>query len=228
AAGIAHEVGTPLGVVRGRAEYIAAKLGTDHPQAAGLDVIIEQIDRITRTIQTLLDFSRMKPAIVSSVSLSNVATKVVDLLRFEINRRKLVVGLAVKNDLPPLLADGDQLQQVLVNLLMNAFDASQPGGHVALEADNEMDEQAPPWDHLRIVVADDGCGIPEEKQRRVFDPFFTTKKRGQGTGLGLSIVSQIVRNHGAQISVDSELGRGTRVTLIWPTASHDSEPCHAS
>jgi two-component system, NtrC family, sensor histidine kinase HydH len=226
AASIAHEVGTPLGVVRGRAEYISSKLGADHPQTAGLTVIIEQIDRIARTIQTLLDYARMKPPNVGPTSLSTAAHKVVDLLRLELTRRQLAVVLVVNDNLPPLRADVDHLQQVLVNLLMNAFDACRPGGRLTLVATDERAPLAPPWEHLRIMLSDDGCGIPKEEQRRVFDPFFTRKKHGQGTGLGLAIVSQIVRNHGAQIEIDSEPGRGTRVTLVWPTTARHQEAAH--
>lgn len=226
AASIAHEVGTPLGVVRGRAEYISSKLGSDHPQSAGLTVIIEQIDRIARTIQTLLDYARMKPPNVGPTSLSTAAHKVVDLLRLELSRRQLAVVLVVNENLPPLRADVDHLQQVLVNLLMNAFDACRPGGRLTLVATDERTPQAPPWGHLRIMLSDDGCGIPKEEQRRVFDPFFTRKKHGQGTGLGLAIVNQIVRNHGAQIEIDSEPGHGTRVTLVWPTTARQQGADH--
>lgn len=223
AAGIAHEVGTPLGVIRGRAEYISSKLGSDHTQSAGLSVIIDQIDRIKYTIQTLLDYSRFRPATVTQVELAPVVSRVIELLRFETNRRKLTVNLAVDEGVAPLAADADQLQQVLVNLLMNAYDACAPGGQVGIAATADRTEDAPAWEHVRIVIADDGCGIPHENINHVFDPFFTTKKRGQGTGLGLSIVSQIVRNHGGRIDLASEPGHGTQLTVFWPTGPHVAE-----
>lgn len=219
AAGIAHEVGTPLGVVRGRAEYVQGKLGAKHPQAEGLRVIIEQIDRVTRTIRELLDFSRVKPPAVRPVALRPVAAAVAELLRFETTKRKVSFQANVPDGLPPLAADPDQLQQVLVNLIMNSCDACSAGGHVMLTAQAEPEGGAEPWPRLRLEVADDGCGIPAESQHQVFDPFFTTKKRGQGTGLGLAIVAQIVRNHGGQIELESAFGAGTRVRILWPAAA---------
>jgi signal transduction histidine kinase len=217
AAGVAHEVGTPLGVVRGRAEYILGKLGTDHAQAESLRIIIEQIDRVTRIVQELLDFSRVERAAVAPVELHAMVNKVVDLLRYEAGRRHNSFEVKIPESLPPIAANADQLQQILVNLLMNACDACAAGGRVSITAQKGEDEgAASEWDHLRLEIADDGCGIPPENLHRVFDPFFTTKKRGQGTGLGLTIVSQIVRNHGALIDLRSEPGQGTQVTLLWP------------
>lgn len=217
AAGIAHEIGTPLGIVRGRAEYIRGKLTDGHPQAAGLSVILSQIDLISRTIRQLLDFSRAKPATLRAVRLATVARAVAELVRFEAEARRVSIAVSIDEALPPLLADADQLQQVLVNLVMNALDATPPEGHVRLEAVAERKQG-----RLRIVVQDNGAGIAAEHRNQVFDPFFTTKKRGQGTGLGLTLCAQILRDHGGQIEVDSELGRGTAVTLFWPCAKEEA------
>jgi two-component system sensor histidine kinase HydH len=228
AAGIAHEIGTPLGVVRGRAEYVSNKLGGGHPQSASLQVIVDQIDHVARTIRQLLDFARVKPAAVRPVAVPPVVTAVLDLLRLEAARRKLTLGAALSADLPLLAADPDQLQQVLVNLVMNACDACSPGGHVTISAAPAETGDVTGWRRVRLEVADDGYGIAPELQHQVFDPFFTTKKRGQGTGLGLSIAAQIVRNHGGEIELDSEAGRGTRVSVLWPVASAGSEEQHAT
>jgi two-component system, NtrC family, sensor histidine kinase HydH len=99
---------------------------------------------------------------------------------------------------------------------MNACDACSPGGNITVAADRDPDKSLG-VEAVRIVIADNGCGIPADDVVRVFDPFFTTKKRGQGTGLGLAIVMRIVRNHGARIALTSEPGKGTAATLIWPT-----------
>ncbi|MFH1808173.1 MAG: ATP-binding protein [Pseudomonadota bacterium] len=228
AAGIAHEIGSPLGVVRGRAEYIAGKLGEDHPQVSGLRIIIEQIDRVSRIIRTLLDFARIRPPAVAPVDLGGVLRRVEELLQVERERRGVVLQLAADAGLPALLADADQLEQVLLNLLLNALDACEPGGQVTLQVAPGVTQDVGFGPHLRIEVRDDGRGIPAEHLHRVFDPFFTTKKRGQGTGLGLAMVSQIVRNHGAQIELDSSPGQGTRVLLRWPLATHTVEESDAS
>lgn len=228
AAGIAHEIGTPLGVVRGRAEYVWGKLGAQHPQAAGIQVIIDQIDRVSRTLRQLLDFSRVQPAMVRGVALGPLLRGAQELLHGEAERRRVRVEVEVPEDLPPLAADPDQLQQVVLNLALNACDACEPGGTVRLGAQVAAPGEPGAWNGVRVTVRDDGCGIPAEHLNRVFDPFFTTKKRGQGTGLGLTVVAQIVRNHGGRIELESEPGRGTCVILWWPaTAPVQNEERHA-
>jgi signal transduction histidine kinase len=218
AAGIAHEIGTPLGVVRGRAEYVLGKLGAAHAQAAGIGVMIEQIDRVSRTIRQLLDFSRLQPAAVQPVVLAPLTRDVCELLRLEAERRRVRIELDIPEGLPALAADPDQLQQVLVNLTLNACDACGPGGRVRLTAAAPDGSSAGAWGLVTLSVRDDGCGIPPESLNQVFDPFFTTKKRGQGTGLGLTMVAHVVRNHGGRVELESEPGRGTCITLLWPAA----------
>ncbi len=218
AAGIAHEIGTPLGVVRGRAEYVLGKLGAGHPQAAGVGVIIEQIDRVSRTIRQLLDFSRLQPAAVRPVMLGPLLHDVSELLRLEAERRQVRLEWELPEGVPAIAADPDQLQQVLVNLALNACDACSAGGRVRLTATAPDASSSDAWGLVTLAVQDDGCGIPAESLNQVFDPFFTTKKRGQGTGLGLTVVAHVVRNHGGRVELESQPGRGTRVTVLWPAA----------
>lgn len=241
AAGIAHEIGTPLGIVRGRAEYLLGKLGADHAQANGIQVIISQIDLVSRTLRELLDFARVKAVSVRTVSLRTVASAVVELLRFEGSRRSAEISTTVPEDLPALAADPDQLQQVLVNLVINACDACLsrgPGerepGRVRIHGELPPPAESGEWStqslrtsYVNIIVSDNGCGIPRENLNQVFDPFFTTKKRGQGTGLGLTIVAQIVRNHGGSLEIDSEIGRGTRMILKWPISRGSGQDRHS-
>jgi signal transduction histidine kinase len=125
------------------------------------------------------------------------------------------------DDLPLLAADPDQLQQVLVNLLLNACDASPRGQSVSLKA------SATGRDEVSIAVVDHGAGIAPEHVNAVFDPFFTTKKRGEGTGLGLTIAAGIVRDHAGQINLSSAPGQGTTLTLIWPTVANRRAVTHA-
>lgn len=214
AAGIAHEVGTPLGVARGRAEYMRAKVGGDDPHAGTYDTIMEQIDNVSRTIRALLDFSRLEPAIAATpVDCAALASTVVELLRYEAARGDVGLELGDLTDLPLVRGDRDQLQQVLVNVVMNACDACAKGGTVTVTGERTSAGNA-----VALRVIDDGAGIAPEDRERVFDPFFTTKKRGKGTGLGLSVVAQIVRNHAGTVAIDSEVGRGTTVTITLPAA----------
>ncbi|MGC3996392.1 MAG: ATP-binding protein [Anaeromyxobacter sp.] len=223
ASGIAHEVGTPLGVVRGRAEMLDQALAPEQAEAKGSTrVILEEIDRIARTIQQLLDFARVSQADVTAVELGAAAVTVAELLAFEARKRKVAVVLELPPNLPPLAANPDQLNQVLVNLVLNAIHACAEGGHVWIRARSAVRGRL-----AAIEVADDGAGVPEELRHRVFDPFFTTKKRGKGTGLGLTVAAQIVRNHGGEIDLESEEGLGTTVVLSWPLlAASGQEQAH--
>lgn len=220
AAGIAHEVGTPLGVIRGRAEYLQYKLDEDDPSRESLEIIVEQIDRVSRVIRGLLDFSREESPAIASVDLSAAVERVIELMHYELERRELEVQVDLPSSLPKLAADADEIEQVLVNLVVNASDASTEGDNlrIAARTDGSSDGEA---EALTITVEDTGKGIPEERIHQVFDPFFTTKKRGKGTGLGLPIVAKIVRNHGGTIDIDSQPGEGTCVTIRWPTVAAD-------
>jgi signal transduction histidine kinase len=218
AAGIAHEVGTPLGVVRGRAEMLLARLAPDTRQAESARIIVEEIDRIARTIEELLDFSRTSPAPAAPVPFEAVAANVVELLAFEARTRKVSLRVEAAPGLRPLAANADQLKQVLVNLVLNAIHACANGGHVTIRG-----RPAVRGARATLEVVDDGAGIPDELRHRVFDPFFTTKKRGRGTGLGLTVAAQIIRSHGGEIEIESGPGRGTRVNVSWPLAAGGAE-----
>ncbi|MEZ4462221.1 MAG: ATP-binding protein [bacterium] len=185
---------------------------TDDPSSQrGLTVIIEQIDRVSRIIQELLDFSRVDAAPTRRVSLRDVVTKVAELLRVELDAAGVTLNVAIPDDLPELAADVDRLEQVLVNLVVNARDAlvDRPNAAISIEAERREKE-------VLVTVSDNGSGIEPDALYRIFDPFFSTKKRGQGTGLGLAVVSQIIRNHGGRVDVSSEPGVGTRFVMTWP------------
>ncbi|MBM4281105.1 MAG: GHKL domain-containing protein [Deltaproteobacteria bacterium] len=219
AAGVAHEIGTPLGIIRGRAEYVASKLGAEHPHEQSLRNIISQIDRVTSTVQELLDFAR--PPTTSSppypTSVKETATAAMTLLQLSDRRRREALRLVVDDDLPVLTAPDEHVRQVLVNLCMNALDACAEADEPTVRIEVRRDPEQP--DRVRIVVEDNGCGVPEELRHRIFDPFFTTKKRGRGTGLGLAVVSRIVDTYGATLKLESEPGRFTRFTTSWPSAT---------
>ena len=208
-AGIAHEIGSPLAVIRGRAEQVLRDVPAG-PRAEDLRVIIKHIDRISSTIRQLLDFSRRQAVAPRAVSLAVAIERARELLQWKFESKDLELRVTLDDDLPMLAADPDQLQQVIVNLLLNACDASEPGGDVAIGA------RPLPGNQVELDIVDRGHGIAPEHLHAVFDPFFSTKKRGEGTGLGLSIVASIVRNHGGEITLDSTAGRGTAVRVRWP------------
>ncbi len=213
AAGIAHELGTPLNVIRARAELTINRLG-DHPEARSQKIVLDQVDHVSRLITQLLDYVRLAPPVTQAVQVEPALTAVAELLAVEAERRAVRVTIEpAPPGLPALQADPGQLQQVLVNLAMNALDACERGGHVTLRARRPDDRG------VVLEVEDDGAGIDAEVRAQVFDPFYTTKKRGHGTGLGLWVVAQLVRAHGAQIDLDSTAGAGTLVRITWPAAA---------
>ena len=213
---IAHEVGTPLAVVRGRAEQIGRGLDSA-AVAEDLAVIIRQVDQISSTLRQLLDFSRRSPVDKQPVVLDMIVERTQQLLQLKLEARHLQLEIALGENLPMLTADPDQLQQVLVNLLLNACNASPAGGRITLSA------RPAPNDMVLIEIVDHGTGIAPADLENVFDPFFTTKPRGEGTGLGLSITAGIVRNHAGRIEVRSAPEEGTTVTVLWPASPPPGE-----
>ena len=209
AAGLAHEVGTPLAIIRGRAEMLEAR--THLPESK---VILEQSDHISNTLRQVLDFSREQPVEVRPTDVSAVFAAVAGLLDFRFRSKRIRCQIDAAAEPCQVAADPDQLQQVLVNLVMNACDACAVGGRITLRA--RLASEPPGC--VRIEVADDGCGIPPDQHDAVFDPFLTTKPKGEGTGLGLPVAASIVRNHQGQISIASDEGSGTTVTVLWPRA----------
>jgi signal transduction histidine kinase len=182
------------------------------PEAEDLRVIIKHVDQISSTIRQLLDFSRRSPLDKRSVSLAVVVERTRELLQLKTEARHLQMSFDLNPDLPMLTADQEQLQQVLVNLLLNACDASEPGDAIYLSA------RKAPSDMVLIEVVDHGSGIAAEHLEVAFDPFFTTKPRGEGTGLGLAIAAGIVRNHAGRIDLQSTPGEGTTVSVLWPAS----------
>lgn len=212
-AGLAHEIGTPLGIIRGRAEVLLGKV-KDPAVAADLDSVIRQIDQIGTTIRQVLDFARTQPVEMRAVDPHEAIESALTILDWRLRQKEIHVRVDSPPGVPPIAADPDQLQQVLVNLLINACDACARNGAIRVGASAVDGGRS-----VMITISDDGCGIDPEHLNAVFDPFFTTKKRGEGTGLGLPVASSIVRNHQGEISLASRKGEGTTVTIRWPAAT---------
>ena len=212
-AGIAHEIGTPLTVIRGRAEHLLESAG-DGPAAQSLRAIVAQIDHISSTIRQILEFCRTEPIQAGVADVRVCVLKAVKLLEWRFRKRRIAVQQRFPGDLPEIAADPEQFEQMVVNLLTNACDASPEGALIDVVA--EVDRSHP--NRLRLEVIDHGAGIAPEHVNTVFDPYFTTKKRGEGTGLGLAIVAHIVHLHRGEVTLVSALGDGTTATVLWPIA----------
>jgi two-component system, NtrC family, sensor histidine kinase HydH len=211
--GIAHEVGTPLNIISGRAEILLRSLPADHPGRPDLEVIVAQTDRISAIIRSLLDTVRQQKPEIQAVDIPVLLDRVVPLLEHMARRRGVSIAASAAPPLPEVAADPTQAQQVLINLIVNAMDATPRGGRIGIEAWACPNDGRP---GVAVAVSDTGSGIPAEALSHVFEPFFTTKPAGQGTGLGLPICRDILREHGGTLAVQSREGHGTTFTAWLP------------
>ncbi|PYQ40729.1 MAG: hypothetical protein DMF77_17775 [Acidobacteria bacterium] len=220
AAGVAHEINTPLASIALRAESLLRS--ASDPRLLALDsfknfprylkTIDEEIFRCKRIIGSLLDFSRVRKPEVKESDLNALAERAAELVGHQMKLKQVTISLKLDPTLPRVPADEGQLRQALLALLMNALDATPSGGRVEIETRREG------ADSVALTVADSGMGIPRENLDKIFSPFFTTKPVGQGTGLGLAICHGIVSSHGGEIQVESELDKGTRLSLVLPVS----------
>jgi PAS domain S-box-containing protein len=212
ASGMAHEIGTPMNVILGRAEYLMDRV-TEEPIKKGLQTIITQVERITRVMNQLLSFARRKTPERGALDLKQVVEDSLEMFHERLTRSQIQLELLLADPCPMVLADADQMSQVMINLVMNAVHAMPNGGtlHVALAPELQM---------VRLTVADTGYGIPREVIKKIFDPFFTTKEFGKGTGLGLTVVKGIIEEHQGSIAVESQEGAGTTFTILLPMADN--------
>lgn len=224
ASGLAHEIGTPLGVVRGRAELMRMQLEDNPIVDSGLNVIIQQIDRITGLMQSLLNLSRKNNDIVpQAVQLSSLVNEVGLLM--EAHVRKLGIEFLTKIA-PECIVKGEpqRLQQVFINLFVNAVHAIETAIEQGRRDKHQISIHAKLCDENVIVTfVDSGCGISQENLGKLFQPFFTTKDIGKGTGLGLAMAEKIISDFHGSISVESNPGVGTSFTLQLPVHSFPSD-----
>jgi signal transduction histidine kinase len=217
ATSLAHEVGTPLNIISGRAETLLQGLPRDDRRREELSVIIGQIDRISGIIRSLLAAVRPDRPKIEEVDLvGGVLERVLPLLRHAARRRAVALEADVPPDVGRVLADANQLQQLVINLVMNGVEAIADGGTVRVEAARAESDGRP---GVRLSVRDTGPGIPADLRARVFEPFFTTKPPGQGTGLGLTICRDIAREHGGYIEAGEAPGGGAVVSVWLPAAA---------
>lgn len=226
AAEIAHEVGTPLGVIAGRARTTVKKAGDPVAVTKNAEIIAEQTARITKIIQRLLDFTRRKVGVPENVriNVNELVVLTLELLTGQIAAHKVKYQLAQADNLPRCVGDPDRLQQVLLNLVLNAVQAMPQGGALdvvtaRVRRSRPGLEDAPPQDFVQLEVRDTGPGIAPDLRDKIFDPFFTTKETTGGTGLGLAVCVGIVKEHDGWIEVDDNPGGGAILRILLPAES---------
>jgi two-component system NtrC family sensor kinase len=221
AAGLAHELGTPLNIIGGRAEYLLRRDRSPDEIKGNLEVIRSQSDRIASIVRRLLEFARRKEPNLRPVDMPGFLKNIHHTLEHQLQAKHIQVEFKMPPSLPTVHADPDLLQQVFFNLYSNALHALGDGGRIriAVEMAGEgnhlgLGENGVRW--MRVIFEDNGAGIAPEHLNRVFDPFFTTKDIGEGTGLGLSVIYGIIKDHGGEIRVESEESRFTRFIIDLP------------
>jgi PAS domain S-box-containing protein len=218
AAGIAHELNTPLGVILGYSQLLLRSCQEQEQTSSDLRIIEKQTNTCRRIVHDLLKFSRDTKTEKASIDLSTCLGEAISLLAHQFEKEGVTVDAQFGSDLPRLLADGEKLKQVLVNLLVNARQAISESGRITVTCGVDPEE-----DSIRISVSDNGSGISPDIVDKIFDPFFTTKSVGEGTGLGLSVSYGIIRDHDGRIEVQSDEGVGTTFTIFLPLADESRD-----
>jgi signal transduction histidine kinase len=222
AAGIAHQIGTPLNVISGSAEYLLMEWGDEKPRPQELEIIIAQTDRITKLIQQLLNFARPARMELAALDLNELLRTILSLTEHQIAKERISVETDYQDGLPRIRGDANQLEQAFLNIVINAWHAMPEGGRLTLRtraisaSDRPRRVGRPAQAGVDVIIADTGTGIAPEHMPRIFDPFFSTKGVGKGTGLGLAISRRIVEDHHGIVEVDSAVGRGTTFTIWLP------------
>jgi two-component system NtrC family sensor kinase len=222
AAGVAHEINNPLTGVLTYTHMLLRRTDIGDEIRSDLQTIAESTERVRKIVKGLLDFSRQTKLDKEPTEVNRLVQSAISLME----NQALVRGIGIKFDpgenLPVLILDRSQLQSVLLNMIINALDATEPGGSINIYTAIALSASDTGQKGVEITIADTGCGIPPKDLDKLFDPFFTTKEVGQGTGLGLSVSYGIVQRHGGTIRVQSEVGKGTRF-FIWLPIDRQAE-----
>ena len=209
---IAHEVGTPLNIISGRVELLSEKESANDSVKKDLNIINDQIERISKIIRSRLDVTRRRTGKTFKISLKDLISSLAEFLKPQLEKNKIDLRIQLPDELY-INADEDQMQQVFLNLLLNAIQAITDGGTIRIRHNEILRNNTPFWE---ILVEDTGTGIPAEELSLIFEPFYTSKKEVGGTGLGLSVVKQILKNHEGDIFAETELNRGSTFHVLLP------------
>jgi two-component system NtrC family sensor kinase len=210
AAGVAHEINNPLTCVLTNTSLMLADLPPEDPRREDLQTVVDETLRCRKIVKGLLDFARQTKPQKQSLSLNKVAEDVLALVRNQASFQNITIRTELDPDLPPVLADADQMRQVVLNIILNAADVMPQGGNLRIRSCMETGSS-----RVMLKITDTGPGIPAEIQDKLFEPFFTTKKTG--TGLGLAIAYGIMERHKGELKLESSLGHGATVSVILPT-----------
>jgi two-component system, NtrC family, sensor histidine kinase HydH len=211
AAGVAHEIRNPLSSIKGFATYFKERYRDNPDDRKTSEIMIQEVDRLNRVITQLLEFARPPVVQKKRASLQSLIQHSLKMIERQASAKQIQVLSHLPSEIKEIDLDPDGINQVLLNLYLNAIEAMERGGTLTVSI---CREEKSPW--VKIMVSDTGTGISKEDLEHVFDPYFTTKQ--SGTGLGLAIVHKIVEAHGGEVRAESEIGRGTTVSVLLPAA----------
>ncbi|MDP1667318.1 MAG: ATP-binding protein [Methylobacter sp.] len=221
-AGLAHEIGSPLQVLKGRAEYLMLCASQPEEIIRHARILASQTERITRIVQQLLKFTQRRPPRFTRIDLRDPVNAVLNLLEYEAYKKQVELSYEAATDLPPILADSDGIQQIVLNLVTNALAATGAGGRIVVAVE-PYPARSETIEAIQLTVRDDGYGMSEETLKHLFDPFFTTRQEQGGVGLGLAAARSIVIAHRGSIKAESALGQGSTFTIILPMENSDHD-----
>ncbi|NQT20951.1 MAG: PAS domain S-box protein [Planctomycetes bacterium] len=210
-AGVAHELNNPLTAVLTYAHLLRKRVGEGEELNRQLNLIVEAGERCRQIVRDLLDFARERASTRIPVNMNDIIVHVLEMIQNQVLIQKVTVEKRLQRDLPAIRVDRHRIEQVFVNICMNAIEAMPEGG--TLHVTNNYDPAA---NLIAITFRDSGIGIPKKRHEKIFDPFFTTKAPGTGTGLGLAISHRFISDHGGHIHVESEIGKGSQFTVELP------------
>ncbi|MBM4055675.1 MAG: PAS domain-containing protein [Planctomycetes bacterium] len=210
ASSLAHELDTPLATISGYCELLMEDVH-DEKALGKIKTISDQIAKCQNTVRNLLVFSRKSDSEKKEYNINTLITTILALVEHRLKINKINIHRTFDNQLPPLFIEGNQIQQVILNLVNNSVDALPNGGDLFIKTRKNIEEKS-----VEIVFEDTGTGIPEEYHSRIFEPFFTTKEQGKGTGLGLSICKDIISAHNGSIRLDRNSDKGARFIISLP------------
>ncbi|MFN7973037.1 MAG: ATP-binding protein [Acidobacteriota bacterium] len=216
AAGIAHEINNPLTGVLTFSHLLLRAAPEGSRQRADLETIIRETNRCAGIIRDLLKFSRETPAKKGPCDVNTIARQALQLVQHQSELHNVRVVWQLAETVPRIVADASQIEQVFLNIIVNAVQAMPGGGDLTITSGLREGTSKGQGPAVYVTIADTGCGISPENVGKVFDPFFTTKDPGQGTGLGLSVSHELVESQGGSIEVDSVVGSGTQFTVVLP------------
>jgi len=219
-AGLAHEIGSPLQILKGRAEHLL--LCSEHPDEVvrHAKILVSQTERITRIVQQLLKFTRRRPAQLTRIDLQKPIHAVLNLLEYEAHRKLVELKFQTAPNLPMVYADSDSIQQIVLNLMTNALSAIDSGGQILITIEPGVDspdtDKNQPPKTVCVSVSDNGCGMSPDVLKHLFEPFFTTRHEQGGVGLGLAVARSLVTLHNGTIKAESSPDQGSTITITLP------------